>query len=161
MRFRMDALLSGATQAAMADPPGLLKLEAQGFHAIDNPAADKIPTANSTVTGQRAWVNSNKDVMQRYIDAMVEGNARSKKDKAFAVSVMKKYFKSTDDNAMGVTWDFFANDVEPALPLTSADMFTDSINELAKKNPKVAQFDASKAFDNSFVNSAHQRGLDK
>src|SRR5438067_6930773 len=40
--FRMDALLAGATKAAMADPPGLLNLEAKGFGTLANPAADKI-----------------------------------------------------------------------------------------------------------------------
>jgi ABC-type nitrate/sulfonate/bicarbonate transport system substrate-binding protein len=34
--FRMEALLAGATKAAMADPPGLLKLEDAGFHALYN-----------------------------------------------------------------------------------------------------------------------------
>jgi NitT/TauT family transport system substrate-binding protein len=159
--FRMDALLAGATMAAMADPPGLLKLEANGFHAIANPAADKLPTANSTITADRKWIESHRDIVQRYVDAVVEGNARSKKDKPFAVQAMKKYFQTDDGQAMGATWDFFAKDVEPDVPLTNKDMFADAVNELAKKNPKIAQYDVTRAFDNSFVESAVQRGLNK
>ena len=119
--FRIDAALGGATVAAMADPPGLLKLEEKGFHVLANPAAEKIPTASSAIVSDRAWLNGHRDVMQHYIDALIEGTARNKKDKAYGVSVMKKYFKSDDDKAMGITWDFFANDVETLVPLTTPD----------------------------------------
>ncbi|MFI5266471.1 MAG: ABC transporter substrate-binding protein, partial [Chloroflexota bacterium] len=159
--FRIDAALGGATAAAMADPPGLLQLEAKGFHVLANPAAEKIPTANSAIMADRTWITSHKDIMQSYVDAIMEGTARTKKDKAYSVSVMKKYFKSTDDQAMGVTWDFFANDVEPSVPVTTANQYTDTITELAKKNPKITGFDVNKVIDNSFVKSAQDRGLDK
>ncbi|HLY67640.1 MAG TPA: ABC transporter substrate-binding protein [Chloroflexota bacterium] len=159
--FRIDALLGGATVAAMADPPGLQKIEAQGFHTLADPAADKIPTANSTIVASRAWINVHHDLMQAYVDAIVEGTARTKKDKAFAVSVMKKYFKSDDDKVMGDTWDFFANEVEPSIPVTTPEQFTETINGLAKENPKVKDYDISKAIDASFVKSAADRGLDK
>jgi NitT/TauT family transport system substrate-binding protein len=159
--FRIDAALGGATVAAMADPPGLQQLEAKGFHVLANPAAEKIPTANSAVMSDATWLSSHKDVMQRYIDAIMEGTARTKKDKAYSVSVMKKYFKSNDDQAMGDTWDFFTKDVEPSVPLTTAEQYTDTITELAKKNAKIKGFDVNKVIDNSFVKDAQSRGLDK
>jgi NitT/TauT family transport system substrate-binding protein len=159
--FRIDAALGGATQGAMADPPGLLKLEEKGFHVLANPAADKIPTANSAIVSDRAWLNSHKDVMQRYVDALIQGTARTKQDKAYAISVMKKYFKSDDEHAMDVTWNFFANDVETLNPVTSPDQYTDTINELAKKNPKVKTFDVNKYIDNSFVKEAESKGVAK
>lgn len=159
--FRINAALGGATQAAMADPPGLLKLEEKGFHVLANPAADKIPTANSAIVSDRAWLNGHKDVMQRYIDALIQGTARTKQDKAYAISVMKKYFKSEDEHAMEVTWNFFANDVETLNPVTTPNQYTDTINELAKKNPKVKNFDVNKYIDNSFVKAAQDKGIAK
>ena len=159
--FRINAALGGATQAAMADPPGLLKLEEKGFHVLANPAADKIPTANSAIVSDRAWLNGHKDVMQRYVNALIEGTARTKQDKAYAISVMKKYFKSDDEKAMEVTWNFFANDVETLNPVTTPEQYTDTINELAKKNAKVKGFDVSKYIDNSFVKAAQDKGVAK
>ncbi|HVA24338.1 MAG TPA: ABC transporter substrate-binding protein [Chloroflexota bacterium] len=159
--FRINAALGGATVAAMADPPGLLKLEAKGFHVLANPASEKIPTANSAIVADRTWLAGHKDVMQRYIDALIEGTARTKSDKAYSVSVMKKYFKSNDDNAMSVTWDFFANDVETLTPLTTPEQYTDTITELSKKSSKVKGFDANRVIDNSFVKDAMSRGIGK
>lgn len=159
--FRMQGLLGGATQAAMADPPGLLQLEANGFHALYNLAEEKIPTANTSVTGSRAWIQGHRDVMQKYIDSLVQGTARTKHDKAFALSVLKKYFKSDDDKGMSAAYDFFALDVAPALPAITEAQFKDAIIELSKKNKKVEGFDVTRAIDNSFVKSAGDRGLDK
>ncbi len=159
--FRMQALLGGATMAAMADPPGLLQLEANGFHSIANLAQERIPTSNAGVTASRAWVQGHRDVVQKYIDALVQGTARTKKDKAFSVNVLKKYFKSNDDKAMEVTYDFFALDVAPAIPQITPEQFTDAVDILAKKNAKVKDWDVNKAIDNSFVKSAADRGLDK
>ena len=159
--FRMQALLGGATQAAMADPPGLLKLEENGFHALYDLAEEKIPTSNTSITASRAWIQGHHDLMQKYVDALVQGTARTKKDKAYAVSVMKKYFKSDDDKGLGVTYDFFALAVAPALPHITVDQFTAASQELGKKNDKIKNYDVSKAIDDSFVQSAATRGLDK
>jgi NitT/TauT family transport system substrate-binding protein len=159
--FRIDAMLGGATKAAMADPPGLIQLEAKGFHMLANPAAEKLPSAQSAVMAQRAWLNGHRDVMQRYIDSLIEGTARTKKDKAFAISAMKKFFKTEDDAAMAATWDFFANDVATLEPLIRPEQFTDTLIELAKQNPGVKNYDVTKAIDNSFVQSALERGLAK
>lgn len=159
--FRMQGLLGGATQAAMADPPGLLQLESAGFHSLYDLAEEKIPTSNTGITGSRAWIQGHKDVVQKYIDALVQGTARAKKDRAFAVSVMKKYFKSDDEKGMDASYTFFAQEVAPALPAITAEQFSSAIEELSKKNEKLKGYDVSKAIDNSFVKSAGDRGLDK
>lgn len=157
--FRINAALGGATAAAMADPPGLLKLEEKGFHVLANPAAEKLPTANSAILADRSWLNTHRDVMQRYVDALIQGTARAKNDKAYAIGVMKKYFKSDDQKAMDVTWSFFANDVETLNPITTPQQYADILAELSKKNAKVKSMDVNTFIDNSFVDDAHRRGV--
>jgi NitT/TauT family transport system substrate-binding protein len=159
--FRMQGLLGGATQAAMADPPGLLQLEANGFHALADLAEEKIPTSNTAITASRAYIQGHKDVMQKYVDSLIQGTARAKKDKAFSVSVLKKYFKTDDEKGLNATYDFFALEVAPSIPNITVDQFKDSITELSAKNEKVKGFDASKVIDNSFVKNAADRGVDK
>ncbi|HLG74461.1 MAG TPA: ABC transporter substrate-binding protein [Chloroflexota bacterium] len=159
--FRINAALGGATVAAMADPPGLLQLEAKGFHVLANPAADKLPTANSAVVVERGWLKDHGDVVQRYIDALIQGTARAKNDQPFALAAMKKYFKSDDEHAMQVTWDFFTKDVETLNPVSTPDQYTDIINELSKKNAKIKDMDVKSFLDNTFVQKAEQQGVAK
>jgi len=46
-------------------------------------------------------------------------------------------------------------------PFVRSEQFVDAIATLSKKNPKVASFDVKSILDESFVQSAIDRGLDK
>ena len=82
-------------------------------------------------------------------------------NKAYAITVMKKYFGSTDDAAMGATWEYYAKLVRPQLPYARIDQFTDLVAELAKRNDQVKLVDLTKVLDTSFVQSAADRGLSR
>lgn len=49
----------------------------------------------------------------------------------------------------------------PSAPFVRADQFADAIQTLGKTNEKVRTFDVKKILDESFVQSAIDRGLDK
>lgn len=155
------ALLSGAIQGGMSQPPDSLVLEARGFRPLFDLAKLQLPSANTTITTMRAYLVSHRDVIQRYVDSIVEAIARARKDKPAAVTVMKKYFKSEDGPAMSATYDYYVGKVIPALPYARPDQFTDAAAQLGKKNEKVRTFDVSRLLDDSFVKSAESRGLAK
>ncbi len=155
------ALASGAVQATMSQPPDTLKLEPKGFHALINLAELKLPTANTTIAAQRSFVSANRDVVQRYVDSIVEAIAKERKDRAFAITVLKKYLKSDDEAAMNATYDHYVGSVIPSAPYSSVEQFADSVAQLGKTNEKVRTFDVAKIVDQSFVRSAVDRGLDK
>jgi len=91
----------------------------------------------------------------------VQSIARVKKDKPFAVSVLKKYFKSEDDNAMSVAYDYAVSKVIPSQPIPKPEQLKDAQDVIAQKNEKAKGVDLSKLVDPSFVQSAIERGLDK
>jgi len=158
---RTAALLAGSIQAAVDDPPNLIKLKDAGFHSLFDLAGQKLPAVNTTVVATKAWVNANKTLMQRYVDSMVMSVARMKKDKAGAIEVMKKYFGNTADRGYDEAYDFYLNEVTPALPFPRAELFTDVQATLARTNAKVKDLDVKTIIDASFVQSAADRGLDK
>jgi len=155
------ALASGQVQATLSQPPNQLALEAKGFHVLANMADLHLPTANTTITMTRAFVNANKGVVQRYVDSIVEAIAKEKKDRAFAITVLEKYLKTTDEKELKATYDHYVGTVIPSDPYVRANQFADAIETLSKKNPKVATFDVQSILDESFVKSAIDRGLDK
>src|SRR5207248_3441445 len=69
---RTAALLSGAIQAGMAAPPDSLAVEAIGLRPIADLASLHVPSANTAVVFQRAFVEANHDLVQRYVDSLVE-----------------------------------------------------------------------------------------
>ncbi len=154
-----SALLSGAVAGGMGHPPDLVVLETRGFHALFDLAKENLPFANNTIALQRSYVTAHRDVVQRYVDAIVQAIAREKRDKAATVTVMKKYFESQDEPAMAATREYYAKAVRPELPVPRAEQFGDPIAELSKKNDKIRQLDLARIIDASFVQSAADRGL--
>jgi NitT/TauT family transport system substrate-binding protein len=158
---RTAALLSGAIQAGVDDPPGTGKLEAKGLHALYDLAALKLPAAHNVIAVQRAWAKDHRDIVQRYIDSIVQAVAIAKKDRAQTVSVFKKYFKSEDEKELGQAADFFTKEVLPSLPYPQPEQFVDAKTVLGRKNEKVRNLDVASILDPSFVKSAATRKLDK
>jgi NitT/TauT family transport system substrate-binding protein len=158
---RTAALLSGAIQAGVDDPPGTGQLEAKGLHALYDLAALKLPAAHNVIAVQRPWLKDHRDIAQRYIDSIVQAIAIAKKDRAQTVSVFKKYFKSEDEKDLGQAADFFRNEVLPSLPYPQPEQFVDAKTVLGKKNEKVRNLDVTSILDQSFVRSAADRRLNK
>ena len=156
---RMAALSNGAIQGGLAQPPDQLALQDKGFHVLYDLAAQKLPSANTAITVQRAWLNANRDVAQRYIDSIVEAIARDRSDKELALKVLSKYLKTDDQRKLQATYDFFVGQVTPTYPVTSVAQFADVVAQLSPSNEKIKDFDISSILDTSFVQSAMDRKL--
>jgi NitT/TauT family transport system substrate-binding protein len=159
LQNRMAALLNGAIDGGLAQPPDQLVLEDKGFHVIYDLAAQKLPSVGNSIVVQRTWLNANQDVVQRYIDSIVQAIARSKQSKEHSLPVMQKYLKNDDPRALGVTYDFFVGTVTPSYPVVGVGLFADAVDQLSASNDKIKTFDVNKILDNHFVQSAMDRHL--
>jgi NitT/TauT family transport system substrate-binding protein len=158
---RGAALISGAIQGGMISPPDNLALEAQGLHEISALSAIKLPAATQGETVQRSYVQAHRDVAQAFMDSLIEAVALAKTDRTSTINVMKKYYKSSDDNAMAAAYDFYTKTVLPSLPFPKPEQFTDAQTVLGATNEQARQFDVKKLLDPSFVQDAANRGLGK
>jgi NitT/TauT family transport system substrate-binding protein len=160
---RTAALLSGALDGAVSALPDTLEMEARGFHPLLDLAAERLPAVNNTLVARRSWISDNKDTTQKYLDSVVEGIARAKKDKALSVGLIKKYLKERggDDKALEATYEFNVNEIFRIPPVTTPDLFQDSITQLSEKTAKAKDFDIKTLIDNSFVENAASRGVGK
>ena len=158
---RTAALQSGAIQGGMAGPPDSLAIEAVGLHPILDLASQHLPSANTVVVAQRSYVQQNRDVVQRYVDAIIDSMVQLKSDRPGTIAILEKYYQNNDDHAMGIAYDFYANEVAQTLPYPKPEQFKDSVDALSVTNPKVKDIDLSKVLDSSFVQNAADRGLGK
>ncbi len=159
LQNRTAALLNGAIDGGLAQPPDQLVLEDKGFHVIYDLAAQKLPSVGDCIVVQRQWLKDNKEVAQRYIDSIVQAIAYSKKNKTESLPILSKYLNNDDPRAIGVTYDFFVGTVTPDYPDVKADLFTDAINQLGANNDQIKNFDLPTILDNEFVQSARDRHI--
>jgi NitT/TauT family transport system substrate-binding protein len=153
------ALLSGAVQARMDNPPASAELEAHGYGTLLDMAQLQIPTASTVVALTRAYLDAHREVVQEYVDGLLQAQARLKQDEPFAISVLKTYFKSQDEAAMKSTYAFFLGEAMTGPPLPRADLFKTSASVLRQKNAAVDSIDLERLVDASFVQSAMDRGM--
>ena len=156
---RTAALLRGAVQGTMLNPPYTLAVEAKGYHPVIDLAALKLPYVNASPMTLRSYINAHRDVVQSYIDAFIEANNRVRHDKVFTEQVMSKNMKITDQKALDATYDYYTTKIFPAVPMPRPELFKDVIDQLATKNKAVTGFDPNTIIDTSFVQSAVDRGL--
>ena len=152
-------LINGAVQGIVSRPPDSVGLEAKGFHPLFDMAEQKLPAVNTCIVVQRSYLQSHRDTVQRYIDAIVEGLTRMRQDRAFSVEVLKKYFQSDDQHAMEVAYDYHVQRVYPQVPSLQPSQFEDAVAQLSKNEPRVREVDLNRVIDNAFVQSAVDRGL--
>lgn len=157
---RTAALLAGSIQGGLDQPPGYYTLEAKGFHVLFDMVSQKLPVVNNGIGLQRAWLNANRAVLQRYIDSIVQAIAALRKDKAGAIAIVRTELKVEDQRALDGTYEA-AMKLFPDLPYARPEHFADSIKVLGAKNDKIKNYDVTKMLDDSFVRSAGDRGLAK
>lgn len=153
------ALLSGGVSATLSSPPDTLKLEAAGFHSVAKMADLNLSTAATTIVVTRTYLNENRAVVQRYVDAIVQGIAKARSDKPATIAALKKYLKSEDDKAMSAAYDWYVGTVLKDPPTPTAAQLAAIQDVVSKFNDKVKTVDPAKIVDDSLVKSALDRGL--
>ena len=157
---RTAALQTGQIQGGLDQPPGSIQLQAKGFHVLFDEVSLKLPVVNNGISLQKATATSKKDVIQRYIDSLVQAIAAVKKDKPGTVALIKKYLNIDDDNVASQTYDY-AIKLFPQYPQIEAAQLKDSVDVLGASNDKIKGYDLSQLIDQSFVKSAQDRKVDQ
>jgi len=151
------AMLAGQVYAGPGHPPDTAALFKANFKVIVDLAAQKIPATENTTAVTKKFASANRDIVQRYVDSLVDAITVMKKDKATTLKVMQSLLKVEDQAALSQTYDFYVTQIFPIYPEMTPPVWTYSRDELAKSNAAVRDLDVTKVFDNSFVVDAQKR----
>jgi ABC-type nitrate/sulfonate/bicarbonate transport system substrate-binding protein len=157
------ALFSGAIDGAplVVSPASFRAVQGGNFHEVFDFAQHAGPYAAGLVVVRRDYLNQNRELLQRYVDGLVQGIARFKADRSTSIQIDKKYLNETDDDLVGRTYDYFVQNVTPSQPIPKAEQFTEVVASMARTNDAVKNVDIDKVLESSLVQSAIDRGLDK
>ena len=156
---RTAAVASGAIQGAVTLYPDVGKLEKQGFHILFDLASLGIPASSAGIAVNGAWERSHPDEVQAIVNAIIEAGYVERTDKEFAKKVIKDYTKTSDDDLVNITYEYYVTKVHPKIPSVEPAQFQETMDRLAKGNEKVKSFDLKKFLDNSYIDKAQQSGL--
>jgi NitT/TauT family transport system substrate-binding protein len=158
---RMASLMAGQICCTVAQVQDRVLLEKNNFHMLFDMTTLGIPNAQGVIATKRAYAKEHPDVIQRFIDALIESIARAKNDRAGSLPVLKAQLKLEDDAIVAATYDFFIGEVVPNVPTPTAAQFANAISILSQQNDKLKGFDVARFIDASYLDNALKRGLDK
>ena len=151
------AMLAGQVYAGPGHPPDTSALFKAGYKVIMDLAAQKVPAVENCTIVTKKFAAEHKDIMQKYVDSLIQAIVAMKKDKPGTLPVMQKLLNVTDQDALSETYDYYVTAIFPIYPEVTPDAWTYSRDELAKTNAAVKGLDVTKVIDNSFVKDAQTR----
>src|SRR5437867_8124958 len=151
------AMLANQVYAGPGHPPDTAALFKAGYKVIMDLAAQKVPAVENCTIVTKKYASEHKDVMQKYVDSLVQAIVAMKKDKPGTLPVMQKLLNVTDQDALSETYDYYVTQIFPIYPTVTPDAWNYSRDELAKTNAAVTGLDVTKVIDNSFVTNSQSR----
>jgi ABC-type nitrate/sulfonate/bicarbonate transport system substrate-binding protein len=154
----LAAVKAGQAQAYLAIPPGELLGERAGLHTIFDVQDLHIPYAQASLFTSRAFLQANRDVMQRFLQATVEGLQRMKTDRDYTLATYIRYSKLDDQQiaASGVDW---AIKTLGPVPVISDEALSNVLNVVQQTTPDAAKLDRAQIADVSIVSQLASSGF--
>jgi len=152
-----SAMLANQVYAGPGHPPDTAALFKAGYKVIMDLAPQNVAAVENCTIVTKKYLNDHKDVMQKYVDSLIQAIVAMKKDKAGTIPVMQKLLNVTDQDALSQTYDYYVSQIFPIYPEVTPDAWNYSRDELAKTNAAVKGLDVTKVIDNSFVKNAQDR----
>jgi len=138
---RQTALLAGQIDATILSDPQATAATKNGMKLmvdLSDPKWGFPHYCHNCFMAKRSYLESNREQATNLIKAVIEGLYLMKRDKAFAMRLIKKYLRFDDESA-SIGYDFYiAKHGEGVLSLPERRGLEFVIAEVAKTNPKAA-----------------------
>ena len=105
---RLAAVQSGAVGGTLIGPPVLFAAVSQGLKVMLDLADVGVPYPMGTIVTSRSYQAQNRPLTKRFLMAFVEGLRHFVDHKDFALKVMQKYTRLSDQEVLSKSYDYFA-----------------------------------------------------
>lgn len=155
----VGALQGGRVQAAVFGYPATTKALKLGNRLLLHLPTLNIPYAANGVSTRGELIRNDPDLVRRYLSAVIEAAALMKKDRAFAIGVLRKYLRTDDPDLLSETYDVQIAKYLMKAPLPTTEAVRSVVEELAERNPKARDQDPGRFFDDRFVRELQRNGF--
>jgi NitT/TauT family transport system substrate-binding protein len=104
---RLAALKAGEIRATAVNEPMRSLAREQGFNALVDLVSEQIPWLFSGIVVKRAMLTEQRDVLTRFLKAVMEGNALALAEESRAKGVLAREAKITEAKIVDIAYDDF------------------------------------------------------
>jgi NitT/TauT family transport system substrate-binding protein len=156
---RLQALYSGAVDAADLTFPADAQAERKGFRVLLD-AKKEIVYPTASVVTRRKTIREDRDTVMRFVRSYVEGIAFLKQNKEFSQKVLAKYLRTNDSEYLEGAYIIFKQDfIAAPYPITKG---LEAIYDIvAFRRPEIRSHQPEEFVDTSFVAELDKSGFIK
>lgn len=155
----LAAMRGGRIQAAILSYPSIIQARREGFRELLDIASLGVPYASTGITVRKGFLNQRRDVVTSYVKSILEATARIKRDKAFTIDMMMRYFRTKDREMMDETYEVSVTKYLKRIPTPTTESFRTVVDELAMVNPKAKGQDPRRFYDDSILQELDKSGF--
>ncbi|HET9917225.1 MAG TPA: ABC transporter substrate-binding protein [Candidatus Binatia bacterium] len=155
----LAAMRGGRIQAAILSYPSIIQARREGYRELLDIASLGVPYASTGITVRKSFMGQRRDVVVNYMKSILEATARIKRDKAFTIDIMMKYFRTKDREMMDETYEVSVNKYLRRVPTPTAESFRTVVDELSLVNPKAKGQDPKRFYDDSILQELDKSGF--
>jgi ABC-type nitrate/sulfonate/bicarbonate transport system substrate-binding protein len=156
---RLQALASGAVDAADLSYPTDAQGERMGFRALFDARKEVVYPSMSVVT-RRKNVQEDRDTVMRVIRSHVEGIAYFKTHKDFSLKVLSKYLKTNDRELLEGSYEIYKQDFI-SVPYPIMKGLEATYDYVAATRPEIRGRKPEEFMDPSFITELDKSGFIK
>src|SRR2546425_9909184 len=154
------AMLENRVYAGPGHPPDTAALFKAGYKVIMDLAAQNVPAVENCTIVTKKYASEHKDVMQKYVDALIQAIVAMKKDKPGTIPVMQKLLNVTDQDALSQTYDYYVTQIFPIYPTVTPDARNYPRDDPATTNAAGKGLDETTVTDNALVTTSRSPKAD-
>ncbi len=156
---RLQALASGAIDAADVSYPSDAQGERMGYHAIFDARKEVVYPSMSIVTRKKT-VQEDRDTVARMIRAHVEGIAYFKTHKDFSLKVLSQYLRTNDRELLEGSYEIYKQDFI-SVPYPIMKGLEATYDYVATTKPEILDHKPEEFMDPSFIAELDKSGFIK
>ncbi len=154
------ALKAGQIQAGTFGFPAVLQARAAGFHVLVDYSKQGLRYPLSGIVVSQSLIRNREPVVRGFLEAIIEGTHRFKRDPAFAVEVIGRYTRIADRKILEESQKVFASAFE-RVPYPDPEDMKLVLAQVGENNPRARGADPREFVEPRLVREIEASGLIK
>jgi ABC-type nitrate/sulfonate/bicarbonate transport system substrate-binding protein len=154
---RLTAVQTGSIQGAVFLPPETLIAKKLGLNFLLDLGSLGVEFQNAVIAAGKNAAEKKPETARRFIKAMVEGIHSYRTNRDFGLRVLRKYLKTSDQEILEETYDFYSDKVS-AKPYPTVKGMQAVLGDLAGRNPKAKDAPTAQLVNLPFLKELDESG---
>lgn len=157
---RLAAVSQGVIQATLLEQSFAYQAKKAGLRSLLDYSTIGLDYQHSGIGATKSFIEKNRDLVNRFLKAVVEGIHRLKNDQAFGLKVIERHLRITDKEALQAAYDANVPQL-PLVPFVNLKGMKFLLDTMVETNPKVKNLKPEQVGDNSILQEIEASGFVK